>query len=461
MAYRLKLFSAAALCFAFHIAFATDISLSRTVTSKLVSMKVGDQLRIDKFPISAAGATTIVFHPAKVYSDDARLYVQTASGTQEIPRSNRIFLRGYSDDGTARVAMSLNPDGSFAEGSGDGPDGSFALTSNGKGVLSAKRLESTIPSTTKLDFQCGNETASMAVSADSLERSLGLSVPKPNVIDATQALKLAMVAVDTDSLFMSKLFSNNTTTAGNWIASMFNAMNTMYERDLSVELLEGTTIFRTNPTTDPYTSASDVPADGTDLDIFGAYWKANESAVPRSFATLLSGRGPCSGNSCSASGIAWIDQYCQKGFIGNGSDTIGSYSVVQVFSSISIDPQASIAARLTGHELGHNFGAYHTHCTNASTGAAPTGSNTIDKCVSGEVDNNVACYSGATSCPMTGGTVTAGTIMSYCNIKGCPTAGSQNLLQFHPAQISVLSANISAESACINSNDTIFDNGFD
>jgi hypothetical protein len=461
MAYRPRLFLAAAFCFICHSAFATDISLSRTVASKLVSMKAGDQLRIDKFPISAASAASIVFHPAKVYSDDAHLYVQTASGTQEIPRSNRIFLRGYSDDGTTRVAMSLNPDGSFAEGSGDSPDGSFALSSNGKGILSAKRLESTIPSTMKLDFQCGNETASMAVSTDSLERSLGLSPPKSKMTNATTKLKLATVAVDTDSLFMSKLFSNNTTTASNWIASMFNAMNAMYERDLSVELEEGTTIFRTNAATDPYTSASDVPADGTDLDIFGAYWKANESPVPRTFATLLSGRGPCSGNSCSASGIAWIDQYCQKGFIGNGSDTIGSYSVVQVFSSLAIDPQAAIAARLTGHELGHNFGAYHTHCTDASTGNAPTGSNTIDKCVSGEVDNGVACYSGTTSCPTNGTTVTAGTIMSYCNIKGCPTAGSQNLLQFHPAQISVLSANINSEAACINSNDVIFADGFE
>lgn len=461
MAYRHRLVLSAALVFVFHSAFATDISLNRTTMSKLVSMKSGDQFRIDKFPTSAARSASIVFQAAKVYSDDARLFVQSAAGILEIPRSNRIFLRGYSDDGTARVAMSLNPDGSFAEGSGDGPDGSFALSSNGKGVLSAKRLESTIPSTTKLDFQCGNETAAMAVSTDSLQRSLGLSPPKPNATDATTQLKLATVAVDTDSLFMSKLFSNNTATAANWIGSMFNAMNTMYERDLSVELEEGTTIFRTNTASDPYTSASDVPADGTDLDIFGAYWKANESAVPRTFATLLSGRGPCSGNMCNASGIAWIDQYCQKGFIGNGSDTIGSYSVVQVFSSLTIDPQAAIAARLTGHELGHNFGAYHTHCTNASTGGAPTGSNTIDKCISGEVDNGIACYGGATSCPTSGGVTTAGTIMSYCNIKGCPATGSQNLLQFHPAQISVLSGNIAAQSACINSNDEIFGNGFD
>ena len=407
MAYRRKLFVVCALSFASHAAFATDISLNRTTMSKFVSMKSGEQLRIDKFPTSAAASASIVFQPATVYSPDARLYVETASGIQEIPRSNRVFLRGYSDDGSARVAMSLNPDGSFAEGSGDGPDGSFALSSNGKGVLSAKRLEATIPSTTKLDFQCGNETAAMAVSIDSLQRSLGLSPPKSSATNAIAQLKLATVAVDTDSLFMSKLFANNTTTASNWIASMFNAMNTMYERDLSVELQEGTTIFRTNSASDPYTSASDVPADGTDLDIFGAYWKANESSVPRTFATLLSGRGPCSGNSCSASGIAWIDQYCQKGFIGNGSDTIGSYSVVQVFSSLAIDPQASIAARLTGHELGHNFGAFHTHCTDASTGNAPTGSNTIDKCVSGEVDNNIACYSGATSCPTNGTTVTA------------------------------------------------------
>ncbi len=442
-------------------ALAADIFLDKKTMSNLVTMKEGDRQTIKNFPVGAASTATIVLHPAKVYSNDAHIYVDTAAGRKEIPRSTRIFLRGYADDGSARVAMSLKSDGSFAEGNGDGPDGSFALRSNGKGTLSAVKLESTIPSSMKLDFQCGNEAAMLSVSATSLQRSLDASIASPNATATTQALKLATVAVDTDSLFMSKLFSNDTGSATDWLASMFNTMNTMYEPDLSVDLLEGMTILRTNSGTDPYTGASDVPADTHDLDIFGAYWKANESSVSRSFATLLSGRGPCSGDSCSASGIAWIDQYCQTGFTANGSDTVGSYNVVQVFSSLSIDPQGAIAARLAGHELGHNFGAYHTHCTNASTGAAPTGSNTIDKCVSGEVDGGVACYSGTTSCPMSGGVATAGTIMSYCNIKGCPTPGSQNLLQFHPAQITVLSGNINAESACISGNDEIFANGFE
>jgi hypothetical protein len=443
-------------------ASAIDLFVSKSTFARLAALKTGDDQRIDHFPVSAAQVTTMRLRRVDVYSRDARIYAVTSQGLKELPRSNRIFLRGYSDDGASRVSISLNPDGTFVEGSGSSPDGSFALRYDGKGTLSAVALESTVPSGTKLNFQCGNEKENLDFGPRSLGRSLGLSIGNPTILSATATLQNATVAVDTDTLFMSELFGNNMQQATNWIAGMFNAMNTMYERDLSVHLLQGTTFLRTS--SDPYGAASDVPVDGHDLNVFAAYWRVNEASVPRAFATLLSGRGePCtSGNPCSASGIAWIDQYCQTGFT-SGSNTVGSYSVVQVFSNLSVDPQAAIAARLTGHELGHNFGAYHTHCTNTSTGDAPTGTNTIDKCYSGETVGSppVACYSGATSCPSSGPGAPMGTIMSYCNIKGCPTAGSQNVLQFHPTQITALTGIVATESSCLASSDEIFGNGFE
>jgi len=256
---------------------------------------------------------------------------------------------------------------------------------------------------------------------------------------------------------MSNLFGNNTTNAANWIAKMINAMNLMYERDLLVRLYLGTTILRTNPATDPYTAGgsnptTNVPADGTDLNNFGNYWAAHEGGVSRAFAVLLSGLGPCSGGGCSASGIAWIDSYCQKASAG------GSYAVVQVFSSLSIDPNALGAAGLYDHELGHNFGADHTHCTNVTDGSYATGSNTIDICYNGE--GAFGCYAGAsTSCPASG----AGTIMSYCNVKGC----GSNVKAFHTTQINaaapwgLLSRISAAPAGCLNTSDDIFFDGFE
>jgi hypothetical protein len=439
-----------------------DLELGKATFGRLAQLPPGTKLSIDGFPVGAGGNATIRLQREEIYAADARIYVITAKGKQEVPRSDRIFLRGYSDDGKSRVALSLNPDGSFADGNGTGPDGSFVLhdrsDSAGKHWLYAQALEDSLPAGYKYDFHCGDESASMLVhNPDELLRKNVVNPPVPAAMTAT-IMRYAVVAVDTDSLFMSALFSNNTTTATNWIGKMFNTMNTMYENDLSVQLVQGTTFLRVG--TDPYGAASNVPADGTDLNVFGGYWKANYASVGRSFATLLSGRGPCNScgtncTSCSASGIAWLNQYCQKGFI-NGSNTVGSYSVVQVFSSLAIDPNGTIAARLTGHELGHNFGADHTHCTDKTTGAFPVATNTIDTCYNGEgAAFGGQCYNGTQSCPAGG----AGTIMSYCNVGAC--GGTQNLLQFNSTQITkTLTPNINAAaSSCFN--DVIFRDGFE
>lgn len=437
-------------------------TFSRATLARLAALPSGHALIVTGFPAGLSHSATIRFERVEIYAPGTHLYVIGAAGKQEVPRSNLIFLRGYSDDGSVRVALALASDGSFDSGSGEGPEGSFvlgaAMTGSGAIGLTAKSLELATPAGAKLNFTCGNEFENMDV------RGLNKLAPhaaSATVTAASHAMRIATIAVDTDSAFMSSLFSNNTTSAGNWIAKMFNAMNTMYERDLLVNLRQGTTIFRTNAATDPYASGgafpvTAFPANGTDLNNFGANWAANETGVSRTFATLLSGKGPCT-SGCSASGIAWIGSYCQTASSG------GSYSVVMLFSNLSFDPNGAIAARLDGHELGHNFGANHTHCTNISTGSSPVATNTIDQCYNGE--SGSGCYAGPTSCPASGPGAPAGTIMSYCNVKGCGSGG-QNVLQFHPTQINDvllpdITSTISGQPGCLNTSDDIFYDGFE
>jgi len=458
-------------------AAAAERAVDRATLKNLSALTHGNTLALDRFPNGPTGTAPMRFERVEIYAKDAHLYVLGANGSkQEIPRSDKIFLRGRAADGSAtRIAMTLNPDGTFANGNGHGPEGAFALEAKvdavGTHTFSARPLESTLPTPDAFQMVCGNEKVDLGLhpiqAANDLSTQLrlatstpspgadtasGASVAAPNAPAATQAAyRGAVIAIDTDSEFMSRLFSNNTTSATTWIASMFNTMNTMYETDLQVQLLIGTTFLRTSAASDPYTGlGQNTSSSQADLDLFGSYWKNNEGSVPRQFAILLSGAIASSGG-CSAAGIAWINQYCQKGFA-SGSDTVGSYSVNKVCTNIGIDPNGTFDARIVGHEIGHNFGASHTHCTNTSTGAAPTGTNTIDQCYNGE--SGSGCYSGPTSCPSG---QSSGTIMSYCNISGC--SGSQNQLHFHPTQInSVLLPKITANtpSCLMATSDEIF-----
>ena len=51
---------------------------------------------------------------------------------------------------------------------------------------------------------------------------------------------------------MLNKFANNHTSATNYIANLFALMNVIYQRDLKVQLLQGTVVLRDSTTLDPY-----------------------------------------------------------------------------------------------------------------------------------------------------------------------------------------------------------------
>jgi hypothetical protein len=234
-----------------------------------------------------------------------------------------------------------------------------------------------------------------------------------------------VVAIDTDTELLSQKFGNSTAAAADYIADLFAAMNVMYERDLDLRLLQGTTYLRTG--SDPYVQNSGGSASGAELNEFGSYWKSHYQGVDRALAAMLSGKSPSSN---SASGIAWVGGLC--------SSTYGySFSKVFKINYLSGD------AKIVGHELGHNFGSPHTHCYSPP----------VDQCWNGEG----GCYSGATSCP--GG---PGTLMSYCHLVGCGST-----LNFHPTAVNrILNSYVApATGLCVfaasQSGDGIFADGFE
>lgn len=419
------------------------LTLERAAVNRLADMAVDAKLDLEAFPAGPGILRPMTFQRIDVYAPGARIIMIDETGEHEVPRSQQIHLIGYSADGSSRVGLSFDPGMKSAPyGAGSGPDGAFVLTSERSGdgwKFAAIAAESALPPGVVPKFIDNEDSLPNPYAApEVLSHLIG------NEVLASTPARIAVVAIDTDTSFMTKRFSGNQTQATAWIAQLFTAMNVIYRHDLDVILQQGTTFLR--PTSDPYANA-DTSATGAQLNEFGAYWQNNYSsganAVSRSFAALLSGNS-ASGN--SASGIAWVNSYCRTA--SNG----GSYSTNQVFTNPSISANSN--AFLVAHEIGHNFGASHTHCANSSTGAAPTATNTIDQCYSGEG----GCYSGPTSCPTSGPGAPKGSLMSYCHVS--PSNCGPNVLQFHPTHITQLRTRITANTPSCLRSEVIFTNGF-
>lgn len=420
---------------------ADTLTLEAAPAARLSTLPAGSELVLEGVPDGHGGRADLRFERIEVYAAGARVIRIDAAGEHELPRSRRVHWIGRDGAGTVRGSLSFDPGLDRVAGSGYSPAGAFAWSGQRDGDrlrLQARPLASVLPAGVVPQVVPGEDGLdSGRPFPDALSLALAGQVPAGSP-------RAAVVAIDTDNEFLSRRFGNDASAASDWIGDLFATMNAMYVSDLNLSLQQGTTYLRTAP--DPYTVTT-TPAGSSNLNEFGSYWQANYSGVARSFAALLSGKSS-SGN--SASGIAWINSYCQTQSQG------GSYSVNQIFTNAQVPVVYS--ARIVAHELGHNFGAFHTHCTNTTSGAAPTASNTIDRCYSGES----GCYSGATSCPATGPGAPAGTVMSYCSLIGCGNGG-QNVLQFHPTQIATLSALIAQHTpSCIAASaDEIFSNGFD
>ena len=226
----------------------------------------------------------------------------------------------------------------------------------------------------------------------------------------------AVVAVDADSEWVAAKQSPDA--ALQWISEIFLAMNVFYERDVETRLLIGDVILR--GATDPYSEPSDR---NLQLDEFAAHWRLNHGDIDRDFATSFSGRGIGAG---SFSGIAWVNQYCQQGFVQSNGRTVGSYS----FNAIGSARTTANTALFVGHEIAHNLGSRHTHCYTPA----------VDQCYASES----GCYSGPVSCPAGG----KGTIMSYCHFStasGGANCGSSKS-EFHPTVQSLLEDRLAANS---------------
>jgi len=374
------------------------VALTDELVPKLLEAPFEKPLLVADWPLAPDVFQEVVLTRREVYAPDAHIYKVGPEGKVEVPRSRLAFFGGSSTDGKAALWLSIDPETGELAGSAEVLGELYALrraADSRYAVASAKAFAPETPQS----FGCANEELR------ALAGSSFLTQPSAEPLFPTKALAslhTATVAVDTDNELLLLKFNNNTTDATTYIAALFTGMNVMYERDLKVRLVQGTTILRVSSQPDPYNQAGTGNADSSKLSEFAGYWSANNSSVTRALAMMLSGK---SSSTNSASGIGYISGLCS---------TSSGYSFSQVFRSPSFD--ASFDVKLVGHELGHNFGSDHTHCYSPPA----------DNCYNGEAGRG--CYNGTPSCPATttinGVTNVQGTLMSYCHLLGgCTAAG--------------------------------------
>ena len=401
-------------------------SFDERLAPALLALAPEEGQEIADFPIAPGVRRRVHLVRHEIYAEGARVFRVDGQFRTEVPRSRLAFFWGSDLEGAGnRLFVAFDPATRGFSGLVHGPEGTHEI-----GRDPADRRERHVLAQPRVPegaaWTCGQEESvetavSWAPSTKTRAESLSL---RPNVLSS---LHSGIVAIDTDNEYMA-YWSNNTTNVTNYIAQLLASINVMYERDLNLRLLQGTTFLRVSTTPDPWVQNPSSNANSAELNEFRNYWNTNypTASYSRSVATLLSGKQP--GNT-SASGIASL----ASSVCGNFND----YSFCQLFKTTYLYGDTLIV----GHEIGHNLGSPHTHCY-----AYPK----PDTCYGSELGTN--CFSGTPSCPaplMINGYNATGTIMSYCQLSPCNSSAT---LAFHPLTISryvETTLNTGRDAACI------------
>jgi hypothetical protein len=409
------------------------VRFGNAVAPELVGTAPEESVRIAGWPVAPGERADVLLTRHEVYATGATIYKIEGGRRTEVPRSRLAFFWGTAEgDGDTRVFVSVDPDTDKLDGFAMSPRGAHEIH-----PLSAAKLRTATtpeaqymvaPPETFLEqagetpaWSCGTGDGAGALGAlldEQAAPSKAGDLPRSITTAAITTLHTAVLAIDTDNELLSIKFANNTTTATNYIASLIAQMNVMYQRDLLIQLVQGTTFLRVGVNNDPWTQPSTGGANGDQLNEVSNYWNTTNNGIARAFVAMLSGKG-----GSGASGIAWVPGALCSHFSGT--------SFSQVFTSGTTPSFGD--ALVVGHEIGHNFGSPHSHCYSPP----------IDNCYNGEAANG--CYSGAQSCPapstINGVTNVTGTLMSYCHLLG---GGCGSSLVFHPRSVTLLQPRIQA-----------------
>jgi hypothetical protein len=203
--------------------------------------------------------------------------------------------------------------------------------------------------------------------------------------------RLATIAIETDQEYLHNLFGGNALAATTYVGTLIAAVSDIYGRDFNTRLEIG--YLRLWQDDDPW--------DKTDayeqMFQFRDYWNENMHSVQRNAVHFLSAR-----EFSSANGLAFLGGLCASGNDYGLSTRINGFFPYPVQDN---HPQ-NWDPFMVAHELGHNFGAPHTHSMSPP----------VDLCAEGD----------CSVCP-------AGTILSFCH--ECPGGLTNVQMRVHERSV--------------------------
>ncbi|MGE0478890.1 MAG: immunoglobulin domain-containing protein [Phycisphaerae bacterium] len=196
------------------------------------------------------------------------------------------------------------------------------------------------------------------------------------------------VAVDTDFEYLG-LFAGSEGAANAYLETLFGAVSEIYTRDLNTRIVVVYSRLWTT-SNDPWNASST----SAQLTQFQNYWSANMGHVGRHLAHFISGR-------TLGGGVAYLNAICGGNGYGLSANMRGSFPY-----PIQHNHSQNWDLMVVSHEIGHNFGAPHTHDMSPR----------VDNCAGGDCS-----------------VVPNATIMSYCH--QCPGGMANVRMEFHPRSI--------------------------
>lgn len=364
----------------------THVSLDPAIYA---SIKQARQVTLTGFALTPTLSVDLELHAVDVFAADARIVAGSPGGDVPLAKPDVAIFSGHvKNQPGSFVFLALSPLGSngLIEVGGETYVVSSHLNRNATDVV-VYNLTALPPGTIKWrEWTCDIDKLPAGANGQAQPAPAGMKAATANGATASAVSRRVTLAIETDWEFTGWLFGGDTGASGVYAATLIAAASEIYSRNVDTALEIG--FLRLWPNSaDPW-NQPDTPSQ---LNQFRSYWNSNETGTARHLAHFLSGRG-------LGGGIAYLGVICASGFdYGLSANLNGAFPYPLADNS----PQ-NWDIMVFSHEVGHNFGAPHTH------NMSPP----IDNCASGD-------------CSVTPNA----TIMSYCHL--CPGGLANILLRFH------------------------------